>query len=119
MSPAERAWLDNHQRKFGATEDVIAAYDGFDHQSADLKELLSRISTNVKTWTAAPHLIYHAIQMSSADGVYAEGERAKVVEAARKMNVRDDIVLTIEALIRLEKAAFDIRAALFHVTTID
>ena len=119
VSPAERAWLDAHQRKFGATEDVIAAYDGFDHQSADLKELLSGISTNVKTWTAAPHLIYHAIQMSSADGVYAEGERAKVVEAARIMDVRDDIVLTIEALIRLEKAAYDIRAALFHVATID
>jgi hypothetical protein len=23
VSPAERAWLDAHQRKFGATEDVI------------------------------------------------------------------------------------------------
>jgi len=57
--------------------------------------------------------------MSSADGVYAEGERAKVVEAARTMNVGDDIVLTIEALIRLEKAAYDIRAALFHVATIN
>jgi len=49
VSPAERAWLDAHQRKFGASEDIIAAYDDFEHQAADLKELRSGISTNVKT----------------------------------------------------------------------
>lgn len=119
VSPKERAWLDAHQRKFGATEDVIAAYDGFDHKSADLNELLSGISTDVETWEAGPHLIYHAIQMSSADGVHAEGERAKVLEAARTMKVPNDIVLTIEALVRMEKAVYDMRAALFHVKTIN
>lgn len=119
VSPAERAWLDAHQRKFGATEDVIEAYDNFDHKSADLNELLSGISTNVETWEAGPHLIYHAIQMCSADGVYAECERAQVLEAARKMKVPDDIVLTIEALIRMENATYDMRAALFHVKTVD
>jgi hypothetical protein len=118
VSPAEFDWLVAHQRKFGATDDIIAEYQDFDHQSTGLDELLPAISTDVETWAAGPHLIYHAIQMSSADGDFAEGERAKIVEAARALNVADDIVLTLQALVRMEKAVYDMRAALFHVTVL-
>ncbi len=119
VSPAEYEWLVNHQRKFGAPEDVIAEYEGFDHQSANLEELLAEISVDVETWEPAPHLIYHAIQMCSADGTYAEAERSKVLRAARALGVRDDIVLTLHALIQMEKAVYDMRAALFHVAVLE
>ncbi|OLR92209.1 tellurite resistance TerB family protein [Actinokineospora bangkokensis] len=118
VSDAEFDWLVDHQRRFGATEEVIAAYRDFDHQSADLGEILAGISTDVASWQAAPHLVYHAIQMCSADGGYADAERGKVVEAARRMGVADDTTLALHALIRMEKAVYDLRAALFHVDTL-
>lgn len=118
VSPKEYDWLIEHQRKFGAPDDVIAEYAKFDHQSADLKALLADISVDVATWNPAPHLIYHAIQMCSADGHYAEAERSKVVRAAQILGVPDDIVLTLHALIQMEKAVYDMRAALFHVAVL-
>lgn len=119
VTPAEYQWLVEHQRKFGATDDVIAAYEGFNHSSADMDEPLGDVSVDVETWDPAPHLLYPAIQMCSADGVYAEAERSKVVRGARALGVRDDIVLTLHALIRMEKAVFDMRAALFHVAVLE
>ena len=119
VSPAEYQWLIEHQRKFGATDDVIAAYEGFDHQAADLDELLADVRVDVETWDPAPHLTYHAIQMCGADGVYSEAERTKVVKGARALGVGDDIVLTLHALIQMEKAVFDMRAALFHVAVLE
>lgn len=119
VSPAEYNWLIEHQRKFGAPEDVIAEYENFDHQSASFDELLADIKVDVGTWNPAPHLIYHAIQMCGADGTYAEAERSKVVQAARALGVPDDIVLTLHALIDMEKAVYDMRAALFHVAVLE
>ena len=119
VSPKEYDWLIEHQRKFGAPEDVIADYEKFDYRSADLYKLLDDIQTDVATWNPAPHLIYHAIQMCSADGEYAEAERSKVVRAARALRVSDDTVLTLHALIQMEKAVYDMRAALFRVAVLE
>jgi hypothetical protein len=48
VSPAEYNWLIEHQRKFGAPEDVIAEYENFDYQSASFDELLADIKVDVK-----------------------------------------------------------------------
>ena len=56
--------------------------------------------------------------MSSADGIYADKERAKVLEAAKRLKVPDDIVLAIHALIDMEKAVTSMRKAIFHVETL-
>jgi len=117
VSPAELQWLVSHQRKFGAPEDVIAQYVTFDYKSADLKALVVNSVTNVPTWTAGPSLIYHAIQMCAADGVYSTKERKKVSEAAVLMDVPADVVLTIHALVEMEAATTMMRKALFHTHT--
>jgi uncharacterized tellurite resistance protein B-like protein len=117
VGPAELEWLTKHQRKFGAPEEVIAGYRDFDYASADLTELLDGISVDVDTWSASNHLIYHAIQICSADGTYGERERHKVRSAARTMGVPIDIVLTLEALVDMELAIVRMRKALFHVDT--
>lgn len=119
VSPKEYDWLTEHQRKFGAPEDVIGEYEKFDYKSAVLDKLLADIRTDVATWNPAPHLIYHAIQMCSADGKYAAAERSKVVRAARALGVSDDILLTLHALIQMEKAVYDMRAALFRVAVLE
>jgi uncharacterized tellurite resistance protein B-like protein len=118
VSPAELKWLVTHQRKFGAPEEVTAKYAGFDYKSADLRTLIHDIVTDVKTWNAAPNLIYHAIEMCSADGTYAAKEQKKVQEAAKILKVPGDVVLTIQALVEMEAAATKMRRALFHVDTL-
>ncbi|PFG50486.1 hypothetical protein ATK36_5724 [Amycolatopsis sulphurea] len=118
VGEAEFAWLVRHQRKMGAPEHVIDEYREFDYRVADLATLLPAIRTDVDTWQAAPHLVYHAIQMSGADGVYTDEERAQVLRAARMMGVADDIVLSLHALVDMEQAVNDLRAALFHVSSL-
>ena len=88
------------------------------YQKADLKTLLSGIVTDIATWDAAPNLVYHAVQMSGADGSYATNERKKVRDAAKLLNVAGDVVLTIEALVDMETATARMRRALFHVDTV-
>lgn len=117
VSPAEMPWLISHQGKFGAPEDVVDQYRAFDYKTADLKALIAESITDVATWTAGPSLIYHAIQMCAADGVYSAKEQRKVQEAAKLLDVPDDIVLTIHALVEMETATATMRKALFHTHT--
>ena len=118
VSEQELEWLIKHQSQFGAPEEVIESYKSFDYKNANINELLANITVDVESWSAAPELVYHAILMSSADGVYAEKEREKVKEAAKIMGVPDDIFLTIESLVEMEKAALNMRRALFHIKTV-
>ncbi|MFG2111880.1 hypothetical protein ACGFRB_04455 [Streptomyces sp. NPDC048718] len=117
LSEPEFDWLMKHQELMGAPREVLDLYRDFDYRDADIEELLPAIRTDVDTWRAAPHLVYHAIQMCGADGVYAAAERAQVMRAARLMGVPDDIVLALHALVDMERAVYDLRAALFHVST--
>lgn len=118
VSPAELSWLVTHQGKFGAPAELTAKYAAFDYKTADLRALLGDLVTDVKTWAAAPNLVYHAIQMCSADGNYAAEEQKKVHEAAKILNVSGDVVLTIQALVEMEAAATRMRRALFHIDTL-
>jgi uncharacterized tellurite resistance protein B-like protein len=118
VSSAELQWLVSHQRKFGAPEGIINQYATFDYKSADLKDLVLDSVTNVPTWTAGPSLIYHAIQMCAADGVYSAKEQKKVAQAAALLDVPADIVLTIHALVQMEAATTTMRKALFHTHTV-
>jgi tellurite resistance protein len=118
VSPKELDWLIRHQRTFGAPEEILAQYAKFDFKDADLAKLLKGIVTDVKTWDAAPNLVYHAVQMCSADGVYAAKEHKKVIEAAKDLHVADDTVLTIHALVDMETATAKMRRALFHIDTL-
>lgn len=118
VSPKEMSWLVNHQRKFGAPEDLLAQYAGFDFKKADLAKLAADSVTDVPTWSAGPSLIYHAIQMCAADGTYAAKDRKKVLQAAKLMKVPDDVVLTIHALVEMEAATASMRKALFHTITL-
>lgn len=118
VSQAKFDWLVRHQRKFGASDEVIAQYRDFDFRNADLAALLGDISVDVPTWSAPPHLIYHAVHMCHADGGFTERERAKVDSAAEQMGIPRDIVRTIYALVDLERSVVDMRKALFHINTL-
>lgn len=118
VTPAQRDWLIRHQRRLGAPDHVLDAYLDFDHRSADIEALVAEIVTDVPTWSPAPHLIYHAIQMCAADGGYDFASRHKVARAARRLGVTGDIVLTIQTLIDMEGAVAEMRRALFGIDTL-
>jgi hypothetical protein len=118
VSPKEMQWLVSHQRKFGAPDEIITQYQSFNPSGADLNTLMADSNTDVPTWNAAPSLIYHAIQMCSADGNYAAKGRASVKRAAKTMGVPDDVVLTLHALVEMETATAQMRKALFHTQTL-
>lgn len=117
VAPEELAWLERHQRKFGAPEAVVESYRTFDFAGADLLELIRGIRVDVPTWAVGPHLVYHAFQMCGADGVLAREERERIDTAADAMGVPRDVVLTIHALVRMEESVRDMRKALFHIDT--
>ncbi|QXJ21959.1 hypothetical protein AGRA3207_002877 [Actinomadura graeca] len=114
VTEPEFDWLVAHQRSFGVPEHVIDGYVGFDHQSADLDSLLDALDVDVDGWRPGPTLIYHAIQMAGADGVYADAERAKVAAAARRLGVAEDITDVLHHMVAAEAALDAMRTALFH-----
>lgn len=116
VSPPEFRWLVEHQRKFGCPQHVIDQYERFDPRAADLTEIVARIRVDSPGWQSARHLVYHAIQMCSADQDFATEEIQKVSEAARLLDIPDDITQALRYLVLMENAARSMRNALFGLT---
>jgi uncharacterized tellurite resistance protein B-like protein len=114
VSEAEINWLLNHQRLVGAPEEVIEKYKTFDYNNADLESLLSKITVDVPTWSKSRSLLYHAIQMASADEDYSTEERKAVKKAAKLLKVEDDIALALNRLVQTEEAVTALRKALLQ-----
>jgi tellurite resistance protein len=58
-------------------------------------------------------LLRDAIEISRADGHYAQEEKAAVARAAKLLGVSETTVKSIESLVELEHAAKHLRKALF------
>ncbi len=58
-------------------------------------------------------LIYDAIRMAAADDDYSDDEREKVFEAAGILKIRQEDLLSIEALIEMEMALDKMRLNIF------
>ncbi|MFE7131834.1 TerB family tellurite resistance protein [Streptomyces sp. NPDC057638] len=112
VAPEEMRWLLHHQRKFGVPPEIIAQYETYDFRHADLAEVFRTVRVDHDTWQGARHLLYHALQMASADGVLHDAERAKVIEAAHQLGLTDDITHGLIALVELERSATALRQSL-------
>ena len=109
VSDPELEWLTIEcANAEGISEDVIAAWEEFDYDMADLEEIFH--SFNSKSFgNFNKILIYDAIRMASADGDYAQDEKDTVYQAARLLKVGTETVMAIEALVELEQAADKLR----------
>ena len=109
VSDPELEWLTIEcAEAVGIDEAIIAEWEEFDFDSADLEEIF--YSFNSKSFASFNKLvIYDAIRMSSADGDYAEEEKECVHEAARLLKVSNEAITAIEALVELEHAANKLR----------
>ncbi|MEP4532387.1 MAG: hypothetical protein ABJ004_04825 [Cyclobacteriaceae bacterium] len=113
VSDPELEWLTvDLGRHNGVDEDIIAHWEEFDYDNADLEEIFNSFNNSTLA-SFNKLLIYDAIRMSSADGEYALEEKEQVMEAARIMNISIDAVVAIEALVDLEQAADKLRMTVF------
>lgn len=96
----------------GAPEEVIEKYKTFEYKKADLENLLTKITVDVSTWSKSRSLLYHAIQMSRADGDYSVEEQKAVKKAAKLLKVEDDIALALSRLIETEESVTALRKSL-------
>ncbi|MFD5554689.1 TerB family tellurite resistance protein [Streptomyces sp. NPDC127068] len=113
VATAELQWLLDHQRRFGAPAEILDQYQSFVPHGVDLADLLRTVRVDSDSWQGNRHLLYHAVQMASADGDFHEAERARLMEAAALLGVTDDIVHALIALIALERSVTTLRQSLF------
>jgi tellurite resistance protein len=113
VAPAEMQWLLHHQRRFGAPPEILALYETYDFRGADVADVFRTVRVDSESWQGARHLLYHAVHMASADGVLHEAERARVLEAAERLDVTEDIALALIALVALERSSTALRQSLF------
>ncbi len=109
VSDPELEWLTIEcAEAVGVEEEIVAEWEEFDFDSADLEEIF--YSFNTKSFgNFNKLLIYDAIRMSSADGDYAEEEKDTVHKTAKMLKVSNETVLAIESLVDLEAAANKLR----------
>lgn len=109
VSDPELEWLTIEcAEALNVEEEVVAEWEEFDFESADLVEIFH--SFNTKSFgNFNKLLIYDAIRMASADGEYAPEEKETVHQTAKILKVSNETVLAIEALVDLEHAANKLR----------
>ncbi|MCG8424265.1 MAG: TerB family tellurite resistance protein [Proteobacteria bacterium] len=107
---AEAQALRKGLGRLGATQDLIDEVDKFDHTSAKLEDLLGSMT---KGGVRARMLLRDAIEISRADGHYADEERAAAARAAQLLGVDASTLKSIEALVEMEHAVASLRKALF------
>jgi uncharacterized tellurite resistance protein B-like protein len=113
VSPPEMEWLTHELAPaVGIPDEISSAWEVYDYTSYSLEQLFEILKPG-NTASFARLLIYDAIRMASADHNYADKERAIVSKTARILQVPQEVILTIEALVDLEKAAEKIRMTLF------
>ena len=107
LSPKELAACHDIGRGFGATEDMIDELRKFDFENSRLADYLPE---PVRPWGKA--LLYFAIKVSYADGVYSDMERATIRAAAKICGIDEYTVRSIEGLVWAEIGLRETRIAL-------
>jgi tellurite resistance protein len=110
LSPNEMGCFVSIVTAYGAPPDAIDAWQRFDYANARLSDHL-KVDPRL-----ARHLLYDAIRICRADGVYAARGRAKVAEAARLLGVQPGLVASLEAIVETEEALRNARAVLQKCT---
>lgn len=113
LSGPELEWLvEDAASAVGVSEDIVQRWRDFDALNGDLETIFDEINVlGVVNFNKL--LIYDAIRMASADGDYAEDEKESVFEAASLLKVSHEDLLSIEALIDMEKALDKLRINIF------
>ncbi|MEM1169500.1 MAG: hypothetical protein AAGJ08_10600 [Cyanobacteria bacterium P01_H01_bin.35] len=114
LAEKEFQWyVDEQQLLTVDSQEYIETLRKFDWKNANIEELLSGISYDFPM-NFRRVMLYQAIKMSRADGVYQEKEKAAVAKAAEILGIERSIVISIESLAEMEDASERLRLALFE-----
>ncbi|NET57956.1 MAG: hypothetical protein F6K47_17900 [Symploca sp. SIO2E6] len=114
LAPKELDWFLEEQQLLGTPSDLIEENVlNFDGKNADIEELLGGMhydfSINFRCC-----MLYQAIKMSRADGVYHDKEKAAVARAAEILGIERKVLVSIESLVEIEESAARLRFAIFE-----
>lgn len=113
VSEPEMDWLVVKAAKsVGIPEDIIEKWRAYDFENGNLEEEFFEINS-MGVVSFSKLLIYDAIRMAAADGEYSDDEREKVCEAANILKIKQETLLSIEALIEMEMALDKMRLNIF------
>ncbi len=114
LAEKEFQWYVDEQRiLFVDSEEYIETLRKFDWKNANLEELLNGIKYDFSI-NFRRAMLYQAIKMSRADGVYQEKEKAAVAKAAEILGIERSVVISIESLAEMEDASERLRLSLFE-----
>ncbi|MBO1347218.1 MAG: TerB family tellurite resistance protein [Hormoscilla sp. GUM202] len=101
LADAELQWYLDEAISMGVTQEYIDAVRNIDWKNVNIEEALSEVKFDF-TLNGKRVLLYHAIKMSRADGVYHEKEKAAVARAANILGVSQSVVQSLESVAEME-----------------
>ena len=104
VSDAEMQWYIDEGSLMGCDRDYLDQVRQIDWKNVDIEATLNAVKFNF-TLNLRRTLLYQAIKMSRADGVYHEKEKAAVAQAAKILGVDEAVVASIESIVELEDSA--------------
>ncbi len=110
IAAGEQKAFDRGMDRLGISDAIRKEVTDFDFKTGKLEDVLPEIKQG---GLRARMLLRDAIEISRADGVYADEEKAAVAKAAELLGVSAQTLKSIEALVELEHAANTLRKALF------
>jgi len=114
LAEKELQWfVDEQAIVFVDSAEYIEAIRKFDWKNANIEELLDGIKIDF-AMNVRRVMLYQAIKMSRADGVYQEKEKAAVAKAAEILGIDRSIVVSLESVAEVEEATERLRLALFE-----
>jgi hypothetical protein len=97
--PEEKAYVE-YGRSFGATDQIVDMLRKFDIKGQKLEDYLPKIDFRMPVRA----LLYDAIKIARADGVYHEKEKEAVATAAKILKLDPSVVTAIEGLVDIEES---------------
>ena len=112
VAEAEMAWLEAVALAAGVPDDIRATFRSYDYANADIAALCEKFVVDT-AMDLDIVTIYLAIQMSGADGTYADEEKDAVRRAASGLGVDQSTVHNLEQLVLVERHVEKLRKSLF------
>ena len=110
VHPLEAHALTRGMQLMGVPEGVIAEVERFEARGKDLEDYLPLSPTRAR----ARLLMYDAVRLASADGLYSDEEREAVARAAQALGVDTFALRALEGLVQMERVVDQLRRGLLQ-----
>lgn len=118
LAEAELQWYLDYQELLTvpseAFEEYLETVPKIDWKNANIEALLKELKYDFPM-NYRRALLYQAIKMSRADGIYHEKEKAAVANAAEILEIERSVLVSLESLAEIQEASDRLHLALFEM----